>query len=1095
MKSRGHIYMAHLIYDELLKSGGKLTLRTVPDADGKYETMSYQLEDPIYHAIKDHRGCFLAGSIGPDFFPDMLNGQMRIHPRESGKWLDMMFEELRKINPNTLEFQKAVAFYMGWLMHYCTDMYTHQYVNLHSYGWFPSISQIGSDAARLLNSPAIAALSQRIKGLLTDAELMDGDFEACLKRIMEDPVAVTELWDMITGSELRTEYGEQETAVTELVEAARSKLSSVKTALTEPELHKGTLVSALKDAKNAIKQIIDIAERMQKEEPGDADSILDKLTDKVQELVGFSPYGLADDLDAAIVELNREDAWLDKVADTIGAVMEELGDYQPQKFYIRLIEDAFHLLRMSGSILTIIRHLLVEMYLDNIIQNRLVAREAEGELSLGAYYAIDIPHDFIRRCFATPAAFQRMLKLSHDDTYEAKDNALDVLGKFVEYYEEEYRKMLLSGGDQQVLRDLEKRSEYLNMWVDFWRLIVENDLSYGSYFLEDEGSEMATLMNQILAAYRSADEEEIRDAEDFTNTVDFLEGLCRPLGSVGMILEKILFWWVDLLKEDLKEWAFTGLAPIACWLIEQNLVQHEKKIENFDDAMEVIKKAFENPRPLINCKLLFYKENLADQFDEEWKNLGRRYLVNAPSTPVNAFNLACPMLENAIQMGKLCLIGSHHLNELFRSEVADVYPFNSFDVRWSISTLLVEVVRLKGEFATKGYKLRLDVYRKDQSGKPVRFHSAVLWDAKERHPGRTIKVEIPLSEALTAQELLQCELVVERNDKGSMPRPNVGQATYRVNLYDKDSGLPLFSEQNTLYNQNGSSMKLLPPDQRKVEKTFREQYENAKLVNSLHRLRVTIEVGKLGTDKGVRFVVLGKNNGRVGPFNLDKGNLYDDFKAGITDSYDLELPNVLDVDVVEGFGLYSTDSDCDLRVNRVRVAVDVDGYGYFVTIASFNGNNRRITDKMLEIPLDRESLKAKELGLIREIRELQVDIRTGSGSFAGTDHDIFLEVMHNTRSLIKVSVNKSGRNDFERGKLDAVFVPITVNGKGIMSDQITQFRLSKEKASWQGKDDWKVDQVAVHDADSGILLGLHTTKPGDIPFEFTPNRKELYFSL
>ena len=92
--------------------------------------------------------------------------------------------------------------------------------------------------------------------------------------------------------------------------------------------------------------------------------------------------------------------------------------------------------------------------------------------------------------------------------------------------------------------------------------------------------------------------------------------------------------------------------------------------------------------------------------------------------------------------------------------------------------------------------------------------------------------------------------------------------------------------------------------------------------------------------------------------------------AGITDSYDLELPNVPDVDVVEGFGLYSTDSDCDLRVNRVRVAVDVDGYGYFVTIASFNGNNRRITDKMLEIPLDRESLKAKELGLIREIREL-----------------------------------------------------------------------------------------------------------------------------
>ena len=132
----------------------------------------------------------------------------------------MMFEELRKINPNTLEFQKAVAFYMGWLMHYCTDMYTHQYVNLHSYGWFPSISQIGSDAARLLNSPAIAALSQRIKGFLTDAELMDGDFTACLKRIMEDPVAVTELWDMITDSEVRTEYGDVASAGQEVLAEA-----------------------------------------------------------------------------------------------------------------------------------------------------------------------------------------------------------------------------------------------------------------------------------------------------------------------------------------------------------------------------------------------------------------------------------------------------------------------------------------------------------------------------------------------------------------------------------------------------------------------------------------------------------------------------------------------------------------------------------------------------------------------------------------------------------------------------------------------------------------------------------------------------------
>ena len=40
----------------------------------------------------------------------MITGQISIHPQNSGKWLDMTFEELRKMHPYGDEFEKALAF-------------------------------------------------------------------------------------------------------------------------------------------------------------------------------------------------------------------------------------------------------------------------------------------------------------------------------------------------------------------------------------------------------------------------------------------------------------------------------------------------------------------------------------------------------------------------------------------------------------------------------------------------------------------------------------------------------------------------------------------------------------------------------------------------------------------------------------------------------------------------------------------------------------------------------------------------------------------------------------------------------------------------
>ena len=105
MKHRGHVYMAHLIHEELFLNDGWLEIKTLPDEHGRRESMKYKVPDVLADAILHHRGCFIAGSIGPDFFPDMSTGQMYIHPQNSGKFLEFMYEQLRMLLPNTPEFE------------------------------------------------------------------------------------------------------------------------------------------------------------------------------------------------------------------------------------------------------------------------------------------------------------------------------------------------------------------------------------------------------------------------------------------------------------------------------------------------------------------------------------------------------------------------------------------------------------------------------------------------------------------------------------------------------------------------------------------------------------------------------------------------------------------------------------------------------------------------------------------------------------------------------------------------------------------------------------------------------------------------------
>ena len=143
MKSKAHIYMANLIIKEL--ESGKGYVKFKSSANRSWPCKSrYKIPTDVEKAIRTCPSFFRAGAIGPDFFPDMILGQMDIHPSYSGKWLTHMHEMLKKMMPYTNEYYQSLAFYLGYSMHYACDMYGHDNINLYAGGWFPDITGIAS---------------------------------------------------------------------------------------------------------------------------------------------------------------------------------------------------------------------------------------------------------------------------------------------------------------------------------------------------------------------------------------------------------------------------------------------------------------------------------------------------------------------------------------------------------------------------------------------------------------------------------------------------------------------------------------------------------------------------------------------------------------------------------------------------------------------------------------------------------------------------------------------------------------------------------------------------------------------------------------
>ena len=155
-----HIYTANVIEGLATEGTGSIAI-----LDGDDSAFEYDIPDEFYEAIMAYPDAFRAGALGPDVYPDIFTGQVYIHPEDtvddpeedadnpeddednklldeykvdSGIWVVYLCDAVNKLPVGSEDRKMCLAFTLGCILHYCGDLYGHDFVNTFSGGAFPS---------------------------------------------------------------------------------------------------------------------------------------------------------------------------------------------------------------------------------------------------------------------------------------------------------------------------------------------------------------------------------------------------------------------------------------------------------------------------------------------------------------------------------------------------------------------------------------------------------------------------------------------------------------------------------------------------------------------------------------------------------------------------------------------------------------------------------------------------------------------------------------------------------------------------------------------------------------------------------------------
>ena len=139
-----HVYTANVIDGACIDTEEDTVPLNYPYDAEEEDAFNFTIPDEFIQAIAEYPEAFRAGSLGPDMYPDIVTGQMYIHPEDenidSGEWVTLLCNAVNKMGRDTEGRKKALAFTLGCMLHYCGDLFGHDFVNTFSGGTFPSVA-------------------------------------------------------------------------------------------------------------------------------------------------------------------------------------------------------------------------------------------------------------------------------------------------------------------------------------------------------------------------------------------------------------------------------------------------------------------------------------------------------------------------------------------------------------------------------------------------------------------------------------------------------------------------------------------------------------------------------------------------------------------------------------------------------------------------------------------------------------------------------------------------------------------------------------------------------------------------------------------
>ena len=205
--TRTHVWIAQEVINDL--DDGKVTIAPYGDFD---------VDPAVVTAILENRRTYRMGNIGPDGFPDVIGGQVTVHPGLEDGYIDDQTEVIThgwksddwfKWVLKKAQTPQEKAFAYGFLAHGASDTFAHTYVNMYTGDIFDM-----NDGETDVEKRHIF-LEKFISDRLTDLADLDGNYlgEASEVVAIDDELPITYIKNtLLMNSDVAQQYALSSTA-------------------------------------------------------------------------------------------------------------------------------------------------------------------------------------------------------------------------------------------------------------------------------------------------------------------------------------------------------------------------------------------------------------------------------------------------------------------------------------------------------------------------------------------------------------------------------------------------------------------------------------------------------------------------------------------------------------------------------------------------------------------------------------------------------------------------------------------------------------------------------------------------------------------